>query len=146
MTSLVSEVAAILDGVSVTEGANTVVFTYVPWGKHYDRDQQPATGGLVTIRKVAGDTNPTDTGYGAERIRDLMDVHFFWEDEAAMDMDAFKEAIETSVRGLLRTNAKTLGGSHMTNVSNIVDLTDLQGDILIPHLVFMVEASSHETF
>lgn len=107
-----AEIAAALDGLTVNAGGYSQGFTYLPWPRHLNLDEWPATGGVVSVNLASGTWRNMNIGSGATHIRPLYEIVFRYQDVPEItDPDAHRraisEAMTAAIRGIERPSAGT---------------------------------------
>lgn len=114
---------------TATLGAYTLTFTWLQWGKHWDRRNYAQDRGLITARTMSNPTRVSNIGSGARRNVQFVDVVLAWEDHASItdDLASFKQAVQNAFISRINTIEKTLTPAYYVEPVNVVDTSALLG-------------------
>lgn len=152
---------ALLDALIATGGGRKQRFQYVPWGMHQDQKTYnalpvaapPTTtvrDSLLSIREVTNPTRESNVGGDASQNLQQVDVNVWWQDDADVtDPDAFRRAVVTAVKAIVRANRMTCAPAYFITVRNSLNADFLQGQgtaSLFRHQIITVEARGVEVY
>jgi hypothetical protein len=132
---------------TATQGAYTLTFDYLPWGRHFDPTLRTAGNGVITCRRSTHPRRPSNVGGGASLGTQYVEVHAWWEDHASItDVDAFHRSVVAAIEAIVRANEKAFTDSYYVFVDNHVDLGDLMDDTIRNHAQVLVSARTSEVY